>query len=194
MKRQSLQNPRILAGQPVRLIGPRRLGLILVAAFAVVLLPTTAAAQDDEFPEFRPSPKIELSESEAAALKPLGEPKKYLKRALELMETRILAAEGKNEAGEYDVMLAELGGFHAVIDVTLEFLSKNDNRRGRVLDTFKRYEMALRRFSPRIENIRRDAPEKYSMYVTKLLRRVRENRARAIEPFFGDSVIPSEEN
>ncbi|MBK7706329.1 MAG: hypothetical protein IPN69_00125 [Acidobacteria bacterium] len=162
---------------------------ILLAVCAVAVVPQIAFAQDDDFPEFRPTPKIELSKDEKTTLDGQPDVKKYLRAALDLMDARIKAAEAQNEAGDFDQMLENLGGFHALIDATLEHLNKIEARRGKVLDTFKKYEIALRGFTPRIENIRREAPDRYGAYVLKLLKRVRDNRSRAIEPFFGDSVI-----
>lgn len=150
-------------------------------------------AQDD-LPEFRPTPKIELSKDEESALDREKDGKKFLRVSLELIESRMKRAETENQAGEYDAMLAELGGFQALIDRTLDHLRATDTRRGKVLDTFKRYEIALRGYTPRIENLRRDSPEKYDSYLTKLLRRVRDNRSRAIEPFYDNNAVPERNN
>jgi hypothetical protein len=159
------------------------------AALLLLLIPVVSNAQDD-LPEFRPTPKIELSKDEETALGRETDAKRYLKVALELIESRLKRAESSNESGEHDAMLADLGGFHALIDTTLDRLRTGEARRGKMLDTLKRYEIVLRGYTPRIENIRRDSPEKYDSYITKLLKRVRDNRSRAIEPFYGDAVIP----
>ena len=91
-------------------------------------------------------------------------------------------------------MFDELGGFHALVDKTLDFLDHNDTGGGKVLNNFKRMEMSLRAFLPRLELIRRDLPEKYEFYVRDLAKYVRKARARAIEPLFGDTVVRDNDN
>lgn len=159
---------------------------LLFGAVAFLAAAVQVGAQDDDFPEYRPTPKIELSKNERTALDGAKDSKKYLKVALELMESRIASAEKLAANGDFDAMHAELGGFHAVMDTSLDHLIAAENRRGKVLETFKRFEIALRGFTPRIENMRRDAPEKYGAYMVKLLKRIRENRTRAIEPFYDE--------
>lgn len=161
-----------------------------VLAILALTFALPAIAQDDEF-EFNPSPKIVLTKEEKDVLAAEKDEKKYLKLALSFMETRLKSAESQVDSGEYDLMLQNAGGFHALMDTTYEFLKANDPRRGRVIDTFKRFEIELRGFTPRIEKIRREAPDKYSAYLIKLLRRVREVRAKSVDRFFGESVVGS---
>ncbi len=168
---------RIFAIRPHTLL----LGVIAILTAAIPII-----AQDDDFPEYRPTPKIELSKNERNALDEAKDSKRYLKTALELMEARIASAEKFAANGDFDAMHAELGGFHAVMDTSLDHLIAAENRRGKVLEPFKRFEIALRGFAPRIENMRRDAPDRYGAYVIKLLKRIRENRTRAIEPFYDE--------
>ncbi len=159
-----------------------------VLAFIVLTLALPASAQDDEF-EYNPSPKIVLTKEEKEVLGAEKDEKKYLKLALTFMETRLKSAESQIDSGEYDSMLQNIGGFHALMDATFEFLKTNDPRRGRVLETFKKFEIELRGYTPRIENIRREVPNKYGAYLIKLLKRVREIRAKSVDRFFGDGVV-----
>jgi hypothetical protein len=50
--------------------------------------------------------------------------------------------------------------------------------------------MGLRQFRPRLELIRRDIPVKYEAYVRNLIIYLREARAKAVEPFFSDTIVP----
>ncbi len=79
---------------------------------------------------------------------------------------------------------------HGLLDNTLDFLGKQDSNKGKVLDNYKRLEIGLRGFAPRLETIRRDLPLRYEDYVHKLLKYVRDSRSRAVEPMFGSSVVP----
>ncbi|MEK7855704.1 MAG: hypothetical protein AAB288_06415, partial [Acidobacteriota bacterium] len=61
---------------------------------------------------------------------------------------------------------------------------------GKVLNNFKRLEIGLRQFRPRLELIRRGIPSEYEPYLRSLIQYVRDARAKAVEPLFGDSVVP----
>jgi hypothetical protein len=86
-------------------------------------------------------------------------------------------------------MFGELGAFHALVDKTLDYLDRNDNGGGKVLNNFKRVEMTLRAFLPRLEVIRRDLPERFEPYVRDLAKSVRKARSRAVDPLFSDTVV-----
>ncbi len=163
--------------------------------FALFLLLTahcsllTAAAQENEQKDTAPPPLKIVSKEETRQINAETDIKKRTKLALDLMEIRLKKAEELNSQERYSEMFDELGGFHALVDKTLDFLDRNDNGGGKVLNNFKRVEISLRAFLPRLELIRRDLPEKYEFYVRDLAKSVRKARARAIEPFFGDTVV-----
>lgn len=161
--------------------------LILNFAFCI------AAFGQDDVPDAAPPPVKVISKDERARLETKSaDLRDRTKLSLELMDIRLDAAE-KHAAGRYfDAMFTELGGFHALMDDSLEFLSRRDNgSNGKVLDNFKRLEIGLRAFSPRIETIRRELPVRYDDYVRKLMKYVRDARTRATEPMFADSVVPN---
>ena len=81
-----------------------------------------------------------------------------------------------------------------MIDYTLGFLNRNNDGSRVDLANFKRFEIGLRAFPPRIEVIRRELPLKYEAYLRSLLKIIRESRSKAVEPFFSDSVIPGQGN
>ncbi len=164
-------------------------------SFALFLLLTahcsllTAHAQENEPKDTAPPPLKILSKEETRQLNAETDIKKRTKLALDLMEIRLKKAEQLNSQEQYAEMFDELGGFHALVDKTLDFLDRNDDGSGKVLNNFKRVEMTLRVFLPRLELIRRDLPERYELYVRDLAKFVRRARARAIEPLFGDTVV-----
>ena len=88
-------------------------------------------------------------------------------------------------------MYVQLGGFHALMDNTLDFLLDRNLSRDKVLDNCKRFEMGLRKFTPRLGLIRREIPTEYDHYVRVLLKYVRDAREKAIEPLFGNNVVPN---
>jgi hypothetical protein len=77
------------------------------------------------------------------------------------------------------------------MDDAIKFLNRSDDGRGKVLNTFKRFEMALRAFTPRIELLRRELPDSYEYHVRRLLVTVRDTRAKAVEPMFGSTILPA---
>lgn len=153
-----------------------------------------AKAQENEQKDTAPPPLKILSKDEAKQLNAEADVKKRTKLAVDLMEIRLKKAEDLNAQKKYQEMFDELGDFHALIDKTLEYLDQNDNGKGKVLNNFKRVEMSLRAFLPRLELIRRDLPLKYEFYVRSLAKDVRAARSKAIEPLFGNTVIKNNAN
>jgi hypothetical protein len=105
------------------------------------------------------------------------------------MEQRLKEAETLYSREQYREMFDKLGSFQALVDNTLDFLKQNDNGRGKVLNNFKRFEMSLRAFLPRLELIRRELPTQFEPYVRNLAKYVRDARSKAVEPFFDNSIV-----
>lgn len=160
----------------------------LIACVLFCFLSTPVYSQIEET-EIAPPPLKITSKTEKRLLEEETSVKKHTLLALELMDARIKNAEDFNSRNDYRAMFNELGGFHALIDDTLEYLNQHDTDSGKVLNNFKRLEMSLRKFAPRLELIRRNLPLKYETYVRKLIRYVRAARSKAIEPFFDDSIV-----
>ncbi len=167
--------------------------LCFLAVF--LFLPSVTNSQDDA-PEVAPPPVKLLSKDERSRLDAKAvDLKARTKLALELMDTRLDAAEKWADGQQFDAMFVELGGFHALMDDSIEFLNRRDTgSNGKVLDNFKRLEIGLRGFSPRIEVIRRELPVRYDDYVRRLMKYVRDARTKATEPLFGDTVVPNRGN
>lgn len=137
-----------------------------------------------------PPPLKTVSKAEISMLDASKDVKKRTQTALELMAARLKQAEMFIAQENLDQMYKELGGFHGLMDNTMAFLNGSDRDSGRVLNNFKRFEIGLRQFRPRLELIRRDIPSNYEPYVRNLIMYVRDARTKAVEPLFGDSVIP----
>ena len=132
-----------------------------------------------------------MSDDEKAKLASVPEVKRRTKLILELMEARLARSEALVTQEEYDQMFLELGGFHALMDSMLQFLDKKDKDSGKVINNYKRFEIGLRRFTPRLEVIRRGIPVRYELYLKDLIKNLRAARAKAIEPLFDDTVVPT---
>lgn len=152
----------------------------------------TACAQDDPPAyELAPPPLMVMSKAERDKLDAEQGIRKRTQLALELMDARVGLAETANTRDDLNEMFSHLGAFSAIMEDTLAFLKTADPNRGRTLDNFKRLEIGLRRFSPRLELIRRELPLTHEFYVRSLLRQLRDARSRALDPLFDDSVIRS---
>lgn len=137
-----------------------------------------------------PPPLKLLSQEEKAKLGSESEVKRRTKLALELMNSRLKQAETFYTAANYDDMFTQLGAFHGLMDNMLEFLNKSDKDNNKVLSNFKRLEIGLRGFTPRLEIIHHDVPIRYEQYVRSLIKNLRAARTRAVEPLFDDTVLP----
>jgi len=141
---------------------------------------------DDE----APPPIKQLSKEEKKSLTELTTAKAHTEVSLDLMNKRIEKAELLNSKGQFEDMFKEIGGFNALMDESLAFLVGQDKDRNKVLYNFKRLDIGLRAFMPRLETIRRDLPSRYDPYVKKLVKFISEAREKALEPMFGNTVVP----
>ena len=141
--------------------------------------------------DIAPPPLKFVSKQELAQLNAVLDVKKRTKLALELMAGRLKQAETFHAQEQLDDMFKQLGGFHGLMDNTLAFLDSGEKDSGRVLNNYKRFEIGLREYRPRLELIRRDLPLRYEFYVRTLIVFLRDARAKAVEPQFSDSVVPN---
>ena len=172
-----------------RALIPLRSATFLLFTFCFLLV-AAHAQPESQLTDTAPPPLKILSKSEKSQLEAVTDLKQRTKLALELMEVRMVKAEGFGTKEEYPEMFTELGGFHALVDNTINFLDVNNNNTGKVLNNFKRIELSLRKHITRLELIRRDLPIKYELYVRRLVKYIREARSRAVEPLFDDTVVP----
>ena len=132
-----------------------------------------------------------ISKEEKTALAAVSDVKDRTRLALDLMEARLKKAEALYTQESYNATLVELGGFQALMDDAIRFLNRSNNGGDKAMNNFKKFEMALRAFMPRIEIIRRDLPERFEYHVRTLLITVRDTRAKAVEPFFSTTILPA---
>ncbi len=162
--------------------------------FTFAFLFAIPVAAQNEPQEIVPPPLKIISKAEKSLLDAEIDVKRRTKLSLELIEARLLKAETFGKQEEYREMFNELGSFHALMDNTINFLNNSHTNKGKVLNNFKRVELSLRKYVTRLELVRRDLPIKYELYVRKLVRFVREARTKAVEPLFGETVLPGSNN
>ncbi len=162
------------------------LGLIFSLALAAAAQAVPLDAHDIE-----PPPMKIISKGERGQLDAQRDIKQRTKLALELMHLRLKSAETSYAAADFKTMFSELGGFHALMENTLAFLNMAGSSEGKILDNYKRFELGIRPFMPRLELIRRELPDRFDPYVKNLVRSVRDARTKAVEPLFGNTVVPN---
>jgi hypothetical protein len=179
---------------------PKSMGFCQTAFFTAALVFSlsfffaTCLAQEPDNEDEAPPPLKYLSKDEKQKLDGEANVKNRTSLSLELMERRIESVESLNSAKRFDDMFKELGGFNALMDDALKFLVDQDKgpdkSNGKVLNNLKKLDIGLRSFLPRLETVHRDLPERYEPYVRKLIKFIHEAREKALEPMFGNTVVP----
>jgi hypothetical protein len=165
------------------------LRLIILLLVSNCLLSAASAQDDDKPKDLVPPPLAIVSKDEKERLEAETDVKKHTETAIQLMDARLLKATELSSKNQYKESLDELGGFQAILRNAFNFLKRNDNGSKKVLNNFKKFEINLRAFVPRLEIIRREMPIRYGYHVRTLMKYVRDARADAVEPLFDDSIL-----
>jgi hypothetical protein len=163
--------------------------LSLLATLMVLFLLSPARSQVNPA-EVAPPPLRAVSKEEQSLLEKQSGVRKRTETALELMGQRLKMAETLVGQQKFDQVFLELGRFHGLMENTLTYLDGSDRDNNRVLNNYKRFEIGLRLFRPRLEVIRRSIPLSYEPYVRNLIDYLRDARSRAVEPLFSDTILP----
>ncbi len=167
---------------------------ILAAVLLSLFLSINTFAQKEKLPKgVVPPPLAVISKQEMKSLSAETRLKRRTLLAVTLMKARLDKAAEFTEDKEFQKSLNQLGSFYALMRNTLKFLDANEGQRGS-FKNFKRFEMSLRKFLPKLALLRRKTPSKYGYHIRRLMKNVRDARSRAIEPLFGDTVIPEGKN
>ena len=176
--------------RPFRLAGECRTWLLSLSVLFLLHCGSGWTIAQEGIDDVAPPPMRTISKEERSQLEAVSDVKKRTKLALELMDLRLKRAEIHHSQEQYDEVFKELGGFHGLMDNTLAFLDRGDENSRKVLNNYKRFEIGLRELRPRLELIRREVPTNYELYVRNLIIYLRDARSKAVEPLFGDTVIP----
>jgi hypothetical protein len=146
-------------------------------------------AQGDDDPDAAPPPIKAVPTTERNELTSEPTLKDRTKISLEFMDGHIAAAERLSNDHNANGAFKELGMFEALMDESVGYLVKTDTNSNRTLDALRKLEIGLRSFMPRLETIRRILPLNCDDYVRKLMKNLRDARAKAVDPQFSDSVV-----
>ncbi len=172
----------------------RRASLILIIAFLLTLCFAPAVlAQDDDI-DAAPPPVKAMPTTEKNELAAEPTLKDRTRTSLELMDGHIAAAEKLSNDHDPNGAFKQLGMFEALMDDSVTYLSTKDTNNNKTLDALRKLEIGLRAFMPRLETIRRILPLNCDDYVRKLMKNLRDMRAKAVDPMFSDSVVRAAKN
>ncbi len=159
----------------------------MLIACGFLCFPNNSSAQN-KLEDTVPPPLNILTRDEKKQLDSETKINNRTKLALELMEIRLLKSSQFLEKDKYRNSLDELGGFQALVRNTLNYLNQFQHQKSS-LKSFKRFEITLREFLPKLELIRREMPIEYSGHVRNMMKFVRDTRTKAVQPMFGNTVL-----
>ena len=145
----------------------------------------------EESSDTAPPPVYSMSSAEKSQLDGETDFKRRTQLCLTLADTRLRNAEAATEQQDYQTALTNLGSYLAIVENHIKFLEKNGYT-GKVRDNFRRMDITLRSYTPRIEMIRRTTPFEYAVHLKGILNFTRDARARALDSFFSDSILTTE--
>lgn len=145
-----------------------------------------------EADETAPPPVYSMSGAEKSQLDGETDLKRRTQLCLTLADARLRSAEAAAGREDFQSALTALGSYQAIIDNHIKFLEKNGFTSGKVRDNFRRMDITLRSYTPRIEMIRRTTPFEFAVHLKGILNFTRDARARALDSFFSDSILSTE--
>lgn len=164
---------------------------LIIGLFCLLLIlsfvPTVLGQEDDT--DAAPPPVKTVPRPEKDELAAEASLKARTTTSLDLMDEHIAAAEKLSTDHNATAAFKELGMFEALMDDSVTYLSKRDTNSNKTLDALRKLEIGLRGFMPRLETIRRLLPLNCDDYVRKLMKNLREARAKAVDPMFSDNVV-----
>jgi hypothetical protein len=163
--------------------------LFLLVAFALLAFASTTAAQEEI--EAAPPPTKIITREERSRIDSERDLKGKTRAYIDLMNTRLAAAERRSSAEEFNAMFGELGAFQALMEGCIATLQARDASGNKAFDQYKKLDITLRTFGTRIELIRRELPVRFENYMLSLMRAVRDTRSKAVDPLFADTVVPN---
>lgn len=165
---------------------------ILTIALLTAATCTVSTAQIEDSRDDYPPPLKTISKTEKKALEAEKDSRKRTILSIDMLEARLKNAESASMRSGYRQMFFELGVFQGLIENTLQYLFDSNRGTDKDFDNFKKFEMALRAYTPRVEVLRRESPDRYERYLQSVLKQIRDARSKAVEPLFGDKVIQEE--
>ena len=170
---------------------PKRIIVSLCALTGCVISIAPATLGQDKGLQFLPAPPplTSVSSNERSQLDGARDTKMRLRATMEMAEARLTRAEQLAAGQQYDAACDQLGSYQGLIENLLSYLNEREPRKNKIRDLLKRFEMALRAQSPRIEAIRRVTPSEHAVNVKAILDFSYRARTEALNSYFGDANV-----
>ena len=166
----------------------------LATARACLYTPAHQAVSPLPTPLTAPPPIRVIAKEERAQIDQTGDSKQRVRLTIQLAGARLTRAEQHTAQGNYAEASTEVGGYHALIEDALEFLSTMKRDSNKTRDLYKRLELALRSDGPRLTTMRRTTPLEYAVWIKKVEEFARDGRTEALNSFYGHTVVRDPEN
>ena len=167
----------------------------LVAVFCLTGFVFGQDAQPNDYQDANdtaPPPVFTMSGAEKSQLTNESDLKRRTQLCLMLADARLRSAEAATDREDFQAALLDLGSYQAIIENHIKFLERGNYSDGKVRDNFRRMDITLRSYTPRIETIRRTTPFEFAVHLKSILNFTRDARARALDSFFSDTILSSE--
>lgn len=171
----------MISRQSEKLLNPKVPVLILLFG----LFSAVGIAQVDIPSDLVPPPLTKLSKKTLDSLKAEKSLKGRTKLAISLMEARLTTSASLTGESKYNAALNAVGTFEGLMLNTKRALL---NRRERPsFKNNKRFEIALRKFIPDLERIKRELPFRYGYHIGRLIKDVEDVREELLDSFFAQA-------
>lgn len=167
----------------------------LVAVFCLTSFVFGQDAQPNDYQDANdtaPPPVFTMSGAEKSQLTNESDLKRRTQLCLMLADARLRSAEAATDREDFQAALLDLGSYQAIIENHIKFLERGNYSDGKVRDNFRRMDITLRSYTPRIETIRRTTPFEFAVHLKSILNFTRDARARALDSFFSDTILSTE--
>ncbi|MBX3283487.1 MAG: hypothetical protein KF756_13565 [Acidobacteria bacterium] len=182
--------PRLLETKAHRFRGIGfRLSILCGILACTFSFSNSAIAQKQELLDSAPPPLLVASKDEIKLILAPADNGDKAKLALEALAIHLSKAEAASEAGDYDGTYTELGHFCAIMQRTLSALLVYDRDGRQDLNGLKKFDIGLRRFLLRLENLRGEMPASHEAFAVKTIRYLQDARDAALKPMFADTVV-----
>ncbi|KXK03426.1 MAG: hypothetical protein UZ17_ACD001001235 [Acidobacteria bacterium OLB17] len=175
-----------------RRIGARSARLALLCGLLIaeaLIFSHHAPAQQQTLLDSAPPPLLVASKEELARILAPEDNRDKAELSLEALSAHLSKAEAASSAGDLELAYKELGQFCAIMHRTLSALLVYDARGRQDLRALKKYDIGLRKFLLRLENLRAEMPARYEDFAVKTIHYLQDTRDAALKPMFADNVV-----
>jgi hypothetical protein len=164
-------------------------GLLVILLFVSLCFTAVSGQEPRGQDQTAPPPLKVITSRERAQLNETKDPKARLKVTLELCDAHLTNAANQTSQHEFDNAAAEAGMYWALMEDLFTFLGSVQRDNNKTRDLYKRLELVLRSYGPRLALMRRGTPAEYAVWIKEIEEFTRKGRTQALNSFYGHTVI-----